>query len=273
MTDRYAVFGSPIVHSKSPRLHMAFAEQTGEDISYEPIEPAKGSFAQTVRDFIDAGGKGINVTAPFKLEAFALATKRHQPAETAGSANCLKFDGAEIVAENFDGIGLLNDIQRNLGYAIAGKSVLFLGAGGATRGAIVPFMKAGPASITIVNRTVEKAMDLKTAFSGFGELNACGYDDLGDAPFDLVLNATSASLFGDLPPLPASVFGANTLAYELAYGKGLTPFLRLAKTHGAERLADGVGMLVEQAAEAFEWWRGVRPDTAPMIDALTVPLE
>ncbi len=181
--------------------------------------------------------------------------------------------GIAIIADNFDGIGLVNDIQHNLGYSIVGKTVLFLGAGGATRGAILPFIEAGPASITVVNRTIAKAIDLKTAFSSFGELSACGYEDLRDAPFDLVLNATSASLFGDLPPLSASVFGANTLAYELAYGKGLTPFLKLAKAQGAERLVDGVGMLVEQAAEAFEWWRGVRPDTAPMIDALTIPLE
>ena len=250
-----------------------FARDTGEEIDYRAIEAPLDGFATAVRSFIAADGKGCNVTAPFKLEALALADEQRPNAAMAGAANCLKFESDRIIAENFDGIGLVNDIQRNLGYMIAGKSVLFLGAGGATRGAILPFMEAGPASITVVNRTVSKVMDLKAAFSSFGELNACGYEDLSGEPFDLVLNATSASLFGDLPPLPVSVFAAGTLAYELAYGKGLTPFLKLARAHGAERLVDGVGMLVEQAAEAFEWWRGVRPDTTPMIDALTIPLE
>lgn len=273
MTDRYAVIGNPIAHSKSPQIHMAFARSTGQDIDYTRLEAALDAFAPTVLAFRDAGGRGMNVTAPFKLQAFELATDRHEAARIAGAANALKFTGSRIEAENFDGVGLANDIERNLGLRLAGKRVLFLGAGGAVRGAVPPFLARGPAEVVIANRTVATAQALAREFGARGTVTPCGYADLADERgFELVLNGTSASLKTELPPVPAGVFVDAALAYDMVYGKGLTPFLRLARDAGVPRLADGVGMLVEQAAEAFAWWRGVRPDTRAVIDQLTVPL-
>lgn len=272
MTDRYAVIGNPISHSKSPLIHGAFAQQTAQDIDYTALEGPLDGFAGAVYAFRDAGGRGMNVTAPFKLQAFALATDRLERAELAGATNALKFDGDCLLADNFDGVGLVHDIQRNLGVALAGKRVLLLGAGGAVRGALLPFLAEQPAELVIANRTPEKATALAAAFSGRGRITGCGLGDLAGERFDVVLNATSASLKAELPAVPASVFTGAVLAYELVYGKGLTPFLRLAQNAGVPRLADGVGMLVEQAAEAFVWWRGVRPDTAPVIARMTVPL-
>jgi shikimate dehydrogenase len=277
MTDKYAVIGNPIGHTKSPLIHGLFAEGTGQDLAYTAIEGAlepESGFAENVRTFIAAGGKGMNVTAPFKMKAFALANERSAPAELAGAVNAMKFlDDGRIVAENFDGIGLLRDIQMNLGVPLAGKRVLMLGAGGAARGALLPFIAAAPAEFVIANRHVDKARALVDQAGAPDALIACGYADLDKmGRFDLVVNATSASLTGGLPPVPPSVFSATGTAYELAYGKGLTPFLRLARNAGVDGIADGVGMLVEQAAEAFEWWRGVRPETRAIIDRLTVPL-
>jgi shikimate dehydrogenase len=209
---------------------------------------------------------------PFKLEAFALATDRSERAELAGAANALRFEGERILAENFDGVGLVNDIQRNLGFAIEGRRVLLLGAGGAVRGVLRPFLDQKPALLVIANRTVAKAKALGEMFARFGDLVAGGYPDLGVQSFDLVVNATSASMRAELPPVTRAAFLPGCLAYDLVYGKGLTPFLALAREAGARRQADGVGMLVEQAAEAFEWWRGVRPETRPLIERLTVPL-
>ena len=272
MTDRYAVIGHPISHSKSPLIHTAFAQQTGQDIAYTALEGPLDGFAGAVHAFRDAGGRGMNVTAPFKLQAFDLATDRLERAELAGATNALKFEGDRILADNFDGVGLVHDIQRNLGVALAGQRVLLLGAGGAVRGALLPFLAERPAELVIANRTAEKAVALAAAFSAPGRTTGCGLGDLAGERFDVVLNATSASLKAELPAVPASVFGGAALAYELVYGKGLTPFLRLAQNAGVPRLADGVGMLVEQAAEAFVWWRGVRPETAPVIARMTVPL-
>jgi shikimate dehydrogenase len=214
----------------------------------------------------------MNVTAPFKLQAFEMADECTERAQLAGAVNALKFAGQRILADNFDGIGLVNDIQRNLGVSLAGKRVLLLGAGGAARGALLPFLDQQPAQLTIVNRTVAKAEALAAQMASRGAVSACGFGDLAGQAFDVVVNATSASLKAELPPLSSAAFGPDCLAYELVYGKGLTPFLRLAQHAGVPRLADGVGMLVEQAAEAFVWWRGVRPDTRPVIDRLTVPL-
>jgi shikimate dehydrogenase len=214
----------------------------------------------------------MNITAPFKLDAFAYATEHSERAQLAGAVNALKFDGQRVIAENFDGIGLVRDLIHNLHCPLKGKRVLLLGAGGATRGALLPFLEQQPAQLLIVNRNVAKAQELADKFKNAGNVNACGYSDLGAQHFDVVLNATSASLHAELPPLPASVFAPGALAYELAYGKGLTPFLQLAQRAGVQRLADGVGMLAEQAAEAFEWWRGVRPDTKDVIAKLTVAL-
>lgn len=275
MTDLYAVIGNPIGHSKSPALHKAFAAQTGQDLDYVAIEGTPGRFAEEVDAFRARGGRGLNVTAPFKLDAHAYATGLADSASLAGAVNCLSFDGAAAFGSNFDGIGLLRDIEVNLGRPLRGKRVLLLGAGGAARGALQPFLQAGPAELVLVNRTVAKAGALGERFSGLGTLVTTGYDELAEergSGFDVVVNATSASLRSELPPVPARVFGPGCLAYELAYGKGLTPFLGLARDAGADRLADGVGMLVEQAAEAFALWRGLRPETAAAIERMTVPL-
>jgi len=273
MTDRYAVIGNPIEQSKSPIIHSAFAKATGQNLEYTKILGELDGFAGAVRAFRDAGGRGMNVTTPFKLQAFELADERAERAQLAGAANSLKLEAGRILADNFDGIGLVNDIQRNLGLSLAGKRVLLLGAGGAARGALQPFLAQKPAELVLVNRTVEKALALAAQFKAYGPLTGCGYGDVKRGRhFDLVVNATSASLRGELPPLEFDVCSEAGLAYELAYGKGLTPFLRMAKNAGAPRFADGVGMLVEQAAEAFLWWRGVRPETTPVIHQLTVPL-
>ena len=274
MTDRYAVIGNPIVQSKSPLIHTAFAKSTRQDLEYTKIEGPLDAFEAAVLAFRDGGGKGMNVTAPFKLQAYAMATDPHEAARIAGATNALKFVGSRIEAENFDGVGLANDIERNLGLALKGKRVLILGAGGAVRGAVPPFLARGAAEVVIANRTLATAQALAKQFGSHGKVTPCGYADLAnERGFDLVANGTSASLKAELPPVPAGVFADAALAYELAYGKGLTPFLRLAGNAGVPRLADGVGMLVEQAAEAFLWWRGVRPDTRAVIDQLTVPLQ
>ena len=272
--DRYAVIGNPIAQSKSPLIHAAFAKAHGQTIEYTTLLASADSFVATVRGFIAAGGRGMNVTAPFKLQAFELADAATERAQRAGAVNAMKFDAGRILADNFDGIGLVADIQRNLGVALAGKRVLLLGAGGATRGALLPLLEQGPALLAIANRDLAKAEQLVAGLDGADRSRvvvAC-YGDLADERFDIVVNATSASLNGELPPLAQHVFAPGCLAYELVYGRGLTPFLRLARDAGATRLADGVGMLVEQAAEAFAWWRGVRPDTRPVIDKLTVAL-
>jgi shikimate dehydrogenase len=277
MSDQYAVIGNPIGHTKSPLIHGLFAQETQQDMSYtaieSPLEP-QDAFAATVRAFIAAGGKGMNVTAPFKLKAFAMADERSERAELAGAANALSFKDGQIIAENFDGVGLLRDIKVNLNLPMSGKRVLILGAGGAVRGALLPFLAARPAELVVVNRDLAKVKALVAQVIAGGPLLACGYGDLeAMGQFDLVVNATSASLTGDLPPVPPSVFSPTGVAYELAYGKRLTPFLRLARNAGVQHVADGVGMLVEQAAEAFAWWRGVRPETRAVIDRLTVPLD
>ena len=272
MTDLYAVFGNPLSHTKSPLIHKAFAAETGQDLQYIAIESPLDGFADDVAAFRARGGKGINITAPFKIEAFALATERRQRAALAGAANALKFEDDQIIAENFDGVGLVRDIQQNLCSMIRGRRVLMLGAGGAARGAALPILEAGPSELTIINRTISKAHALREQVASYGKVFSGGYADLTKGRFDIVINATSASLRGELPPITQTIFAQAGLAYELAYGKGLTPFLGVAKNAGVDRLADGVGMLVEQAAEAFAWWRGVRPATRAMIEKITVPL-
>jgi len=275
MTDHYAVIGNPIAQSKSPFIHTAFAQTTGQALEYTKLLAPVDGFAAAVDAFRKAGGKGLNVTAPFKLDAFAYATDLSDDARLAGAVNALKFEGDRVFAQNFDGVGLVRDVVHNLGVALAGKRVLVLGAGGATRGAMLPLLAQGPSELVIANRTVAKATELAAfAASGkaTGRVRGCGFDELADQRFDVVFNATSASLHSELPPVPSGVFGPDCLAYELAYGKGLTPFLQQAKAAGVRHLADGVGMLAEQAAEAFAWWRGIRPDTRAVIDQLTVPL-
>jgi shikimate dehydrogenase len=275
MTDRYAVIGHPIEQSKSPLIHAAFAQASAQDMAYTKVLGALGGFAAAVDAFRLAGGRGMNVTAPFKLDAFAYATDLAPSAQMAGAVNALKFEGGLVYGENFDGVGLVRDLDHNLGCAIQGQRLLVLGAGGATRGALLPLLAQGPAEVVIVNRTVAKAQELAQLAcqhqNGCVPVSGVGYHEVVGG-FDLVLNATSASLSVELPPLPGSAFAPGCLAYDLTYGKGLTPFLQLARQTGVTRLADGVGMLAEQAAEAFAWWRGVRPDTAAVIAQLTVPL-
>ncbi|SMH44368.1 shikimate dehydrogenase [Maritimibacter sp. HL-12] len=272
MTDRYAVFGNPLSHTKSPFIHGAFARQFGDDLIYETIEAPVDGFAAAVRAFVDAGGKGFNVTVPFKVEAADLADEAHEAVVLCGASNCVKVEDGRLIAENFDGVGLVRDIVSNIGVEIKGRRVLFAGAGGATRGALVPFLEAGAGEIVIANRTVSKAEEICELLGPRGSIRACGYDAINGG-FDIVFNSTSASLTGAGLPIPPVAFQGALLAYDLAYGKGKTPFLTLAEQSGAARLADGVGMLVEQAAEAFAWWRGRRPNTAPIIKAMTIPLK
>lgn len=272
MTDRYAVFGNPIVQTRSPDLHRAFAAQFGEDMTYEAREIEAGGFEDAVRAFVEHGGKGLNVTVPFKVEAEAIADESRESAAICGAANCLKIEDGRIIAENFDGIGLVRDIRRNLGVDPKGKRVLIAGAGGAARGALEPLIEAGVAEIVIANRTVERARDVAEILGPRGSITGCGYDVL-EPGFDIVINGTSASLAGSAPPIPGVAFVGAELAYDLAYGKGLTPFLAQAEQYRVRKVADGVGMLVEQAAEAFHWWRGKWPDTKPLIEKLKVPLK
>jgi shikimate dehydrogenase len=278
MPDRYAVIGHPIAHSKSPFIHGLFAQATGQDMVYEAIDGGAepGGFERALAAFRAAGGRGMNVTLPFKLAALAVADSASEDARLAGAANTLSFEGGRIEARNTDGIGLVRDIEVNLGLPLAGRRVLLLGAGGATRGAVRPIARAGAARIVIANRTADKAETLAAELAphlGGVPLVGCGLAALGtQGAFDVVINATSASLDGQAPAVPAGAFAPGALAYDMVYGKGLTPFLRLARQAGCARLADGVGMLVEQAAEAFAAWRGVRPDTREALARLTVPL-
>ncbi len=272
MIDLYAVIGNPISQTKSPFIHGLYAKACGQDISYTALEGPLGGFTSAVEAFRAAGGRGMNVTVPFKMDACAYATALSERARLAGAVNALKFEGDQVLGENFDGIGLVRDVTHNLGFALRGKRVLVLGAGGAVRGALLPFIHEQPASLTIANRTPSKAVALAAEVASHAQVNGCSYEALAGQSYDLVFNATSASLRGELPPVPATAFAPGCLAHELAYGKGLTPFLRFAQASGAGHLADGVGMLAEQAAEAFEWWRGTRPDTQGVIAQLTVPL-
>jgi len=268
MTDFYAVIGNPIAQSKSPQIHAAFARELDEDLRYEAILAPRDGFAGAVAAFRAAGGKGLNVTVPFKLEAFALATERTERAEQAGAVNTLKFDGEDALGDNTDGAGLVHDIQDHLGFALAGKRVLIMGAGGAARGVVLPLLREQPASITIANRTVEKAQVLERRFARGGQVEGGDYARLAGRQFDIIINATSASLTGELPPLPAGVFAPGSLAYDMVYGDEATRFLIHAREHGAAQLADGWGMLLAQAAESFFLWRGVRPDTRPLMGML-----
>lgn len=269
MPDAYAVFGNPVGHSKSPWLHEAFARQTGQALTYRAIEAPPGGFEQEVACFMRLGGAGANVTAPFKLEARAMADECRDHAALAGAANCLKFEDDRIIADNFDGVGLTRDIEVNLGVPLIGRTVLLLGAGGAARGAIQPFLDAGPSRLVVSNRILEEASALEAVEPWRGRFEACALEDLGGESFEVVVNATSASLFGELPDISSEVIGKSCLAYDLVYGKGLTPFLSLARDAGASQLADGLGMLVEQAAETFHWWRGTRPKTDRILQELS----
>ncbi len=271
--DHYAVIGNPIAQSKSPQIHSLFAAASGQKMEYIKVEGRIGDFAAQIDALRADGLRGLNITVPFKLDAYAYATQHSQAAQMAGAVNCLKFEGDVASAQNFDGVGLVNDIEKNHGCQLQGKRVLLLGAGGAVRGTLLPFAQAKPASLVIANRTVSKAHDLVRLLSSQSDVKvqACAYDDLDEA-FDVVVNGTSASLFGQTPAVPPRAFAKGCLAYEMVYGKGATPFLQLARGAGAAQVVDGVGMLVEQATLAFEWWRGVRPQTSEAIAQLDVPI-
>ena len=272
MSDLYAVFGNPIGHSRSPAIHAAFAAASKQDLVYEARWAAVDGFKQAISDFVAAGGKGANVTVPFKEEAFRLATRLSDRAARAGAVNTLAFDGAEVFGDNTDGAGLVRDITINLGCSLAGKRILLLGAGGASRGVIAPLLAGQPAALFIANRSADKAVALAEAFADIAPVRAGSFDESAGESFDLVINATSASLSGASLPLPAGVFAPGSLAYDMMYGKGETPFLAQAREQGAALRADGLGMLVEQAAEAFFVWRGVHPPTAAVLADLRAQL-
>lgn len=261
--DRYVVFGNPIEHSKSPFIHAMFAQQTQQCMDYQKYLAPTNGFSEAVLGFIAAGGKGANVTVPFKLEAFALATKLSERAAVAGAVNTLSFEGGEILGDNTDGAGLVRDIVLNAGVPVAGSRVLLMGAGGAARGALLALLAEQPACLVIANRTLSKAQELVRVATAVSPNNvtvaACTWEQLTEE-FDLIVNATSASLSSDVPPLPVTLFAKHCLAYDMMYGNESTSFMCFAEQHGA-RTRDGLGMLIEQAAEAFFIWRGARPDT------------
>ncbi|MFY9316217.1 MAG: shikimate dehydrogenase [Burkholderiales bacterium] len=264
MTDRYAVIGHPVSHSKSPWIHAEFARQTGQDIDYGRIEAPLDGFARSVDAFRAAGGRGANVTLPFKEQAFAYCGgEASARARAAAAVNTLRFEGAAVYGDNTDGVGLVTDLERNLGRAITGKRVLLMGAGGAARGVLQPLLERRPAALRIANRTVRRAEELARLFMG---VQGVGFRELAGQSFDLVINATSAGLANEAPALPPGVFAPGAFAYDMLYGRE-TPFLAMARAAGAAA-SDGLGMLVEQAAESFLLWRGVRPDTAPVLAAL-----
>ena len=272
MPDRYAVIGNPVAHSKSPRIHALFATQTGEDIDYGTLLAAKGAFASEVERFRATGGKGLNVTLPFKEEAYSLCSDVSPRARAANAVNTLVFAGLEIRGDNTDGVGLTKDLAANLGFEIAGRRVLLLGAGGAARGVLLPLLGERPAVIAIANRSVDKARALLKVVEASrpGIAMARGYPELTGEQFDLVINATSAGLSDGELPLPPGLFSSHSLAYDMVYGRE-TLFMRHARSNGASRVSDGLGMLVEQAAESFFLWRGVRPSTFPVLSALRAP--
>ncbi|MBK8102507.1 MAG: shikimate dehydrogenase [Cellvibrionales bacterium] len=273
MTDRYAVFGNPIAHSKSPQIHAAFAAQTQQDLIYDRQLVAADQFIATAKNFFASGGSGLNITVPFKLEAFELADVVSERAEAAGAVNTLKkMPDGKIYGDNTDGAGLLRDITQNLGWTIKNKRVLLLGAGGAVRGVIAPLLAEQPSRVVIANRTLEKAEALVKDFSvgkSAQEIKLLRASSLQihARPFDIVINGTSASLGGEMPDLDPAILNPNACCYDMMYGTQLTPFLQWAQRNGAQ-VADGLGMLVEQAAESFYLWRGVRPETKTVMERL-----
>lgn len=266
--DLYAVMGNPVAHSKSPRIHAAFASQTGQRMEYIAVLVEPGGLAHAVGNFRAEGGKGLNITVPFKHEAWKLVDDRTPRAERAGAVNTIHFRPDGVLGDNTDGVGLVRDIVDNQGAALQGGQVLILGAGGAVRGVLEAVLARGPARLVIANRTPDRAQALAEEFSSLGRLEGCGYEELGGARFDLIINGTSASLQGTVPPVPPGILSPGGWCYDMAYGDRPTPFVRWGLEQGAARSLDGLGMLVEQAAESFHLWRGVRPQTAPVIGML-----
>ena len=263
--DRYALVGHPVEHSRSPLIHTVFARATGQRLTYELIDAAPAAFETAVRGFGAAGGKGLNVTVPHKEAAFALCNTHGEAATVAGAVNTISFRNGALHGDNTDGVGFVRDVTVNLGQELTGARIVVLGAGGAARGILGPLLDQKPAEVTIANRTKERADEL-VAKLGHAALLARSFDELADqGPFDVVINATSAGLKGEAPPFPPSLVGSASFCYDLVYGSSDTPFVAWAKAHGAARAAQGWGMLVEQAAESFAIWRGVRPDTKALL--------
>jgi len=269
MSDAYAVIGNPIAHSKSPLIHTEFSKQTKQDMHYEAILVPLNGFIEAIKLFQLNNGKGINVTIPFKFEAYKISTQLTEQAKAAQAVNTLVFDGNDICGHNTDGAGLIHDIIINHGFTITSKRILLCGAGGAASGIILPLLKQKPSTLVISNRTVQKAYKLRRQFSSYNNIIVSGNnEDITGRNFDLVINATSTSLIGKSLLLPKGIFSTESLAYDLMYGDKQSPFLQFAEQEGARYLSDGIGMLVEQAAESFFLWRGIRPDTKELIKAL-----
>ena len=267
--DRYAVFGNPIKHSKSPAIHTLFAQQCSQHIQYRAVRVELDGFAQAAAGFFKGGGAGLNVTVPFKREAFDFANSLSERAARAGAVNTLsRLPDGTIEGENTDGVGLVRDIVANLGWTVRGLRVLLLGAGGAARGVLEPLLRAGPGQLLVVNRTAERASQLALEFADIGPLEGGAIDLIGGRQFDLIINATSAGLSGEVPQLPGSLLTERSCCYDMVYGAEPTPFMRWAAHHAAWAVADGLGMLVEQAAKSFSIWTGEQPETRSVIDAL-----
>lgn len=262
MRERYAVVGNPVAHSRSPQIHAEFARATGQDLEYGRIEAPLDGFERTVEAFRAQGGKGLNVTLPFKEAAFGYCGQLSPRARAAGVVNTLALSGGQVYGDSTDGVGLVADLTRNLGFQLGQKSLLLMGAGGAAQGVVQALLDAGVARLVIANRTVSRALALAARFGVAG----CGYEALEGQAFDIVVNATSAGLANEAPRLPRSAFVSGALAYDMVYGRD-TPFLAQARAAGA-RASDGLGMLVEQAAESFLLWRGVRPETRAILERL-----
>lgn len=267
--DQYGVIGHPVAHSWSPFIHGMFARQTGESLVYRLHDVRPEDFRGYVLDFFSRGGSGLNVTVPHKVAAAELASELTPRAHRAGAVNTLALRrGNGLLGDNTDGAGLVHDLRDNLGVEVEGRRVLIVGAGGATRGVMAPLMVLRPAELVVANRTAERAQAFAADFADLGAVHGCGFDGIGAKPYDLVINATSASLSGEVPAMPPSVIKPTTVCYDMVYGRTETPFLRWAQEHGCARALQGWGMLVEQAAESFHLWRGVRPETAPVLQAL-----
>jgi len=269
MTDCYAVMGNPIAQSRSPEIHHLFANQFGFDLSYKKILVPKGRFREHVGGFFETGGRGLNITVPFKLEAYALASSLSASAEQAEAVNTLHLnEQGEFCGHNTDGAGLVRDLQKNHGFQLRDKRILIIGAGGAVRGVLGPIMSERPADVVITNRTFEKAELLAKKHAGEGSINAIPLEQVGNRKYDLLINGTSASLSNDIPALKSGILGEHVFCYDMMYGAQLTTFLQWANSNGVVNLADGLGMLVEQAAESFCIWRGVQPETTAVIKQL-----
>jgi len=268
MTDRYAVIGNPIEHSRSPQIHAAFARQTGEDIVYDRILGGLDTFETDAGAFFGAGGRGLNVTVPFKERAFGLADSLTERASAAGAVNTLIAGADGISGDNTDGVGLVRDLACNHLFSLAGARILLLGAGGAARGVLRPLLDERPGSLMIANRTASKAVALADSAAGLGLVSACGLDELTGLQFDLIINATAAGLQAKVPDIPDDCLADGGWTYDMLYSSGPTAFVDWGRAHGAARALDGLGMLVEQAAESFRLWRGVQPDTGPVIESL-----